>query len=212
MLRFYGFVVRALPGPPPLLADLARRRSTSGQVLSSLTQSFPGRPPRLMQSETAQILAQSDSSESSAAGSAQVRPVRTQDLRPVVEDRRAQIQASEVATTNTQMSDQVLVTLRPTPAKKEVLAAVRGSADANGERLLQGGSLDSQPSVSVVDRFRIVAVNLQGNSGLADLEGKPTGAVEYGKAIPKRTTARRQVILSRQEQGQAWGLVIPQDL
>jgi hypothetical protein len=112
------------------------------------------------------------------------------------------------------MSDQVLVTSRPTPAKKEVLAAVRWSVDANGERLLQGGSLDSQPSVSVVDRFRIVAVNLQGNSGLADLEVKQMGAFEYGKAIPKRTTARRHVILSRQEQAQAqrWVLVMPQDL
>src|SRR5260370_25512080 len=155
MLRFYGFVVRALPGPPPLLADLARRRSNSRNVLSSLTQSFPGRPPRLMQSETAQILARSDSSESSAAGSAQVRPARTQEQRPVVEDRPAQIQASEVATNNTQMSDQVLVTSRPTHARNEALAAVRWSVDANGERLLQGGSLDSQPSVSVVDRFRI---------------------------------------------------------
>src|SRR5260370_30007121 len=213
---FYRFVVSDLPGPPPLLADLARRRSTSRQVLSSLTQSFPGRPPRLMQSETAQILAQSDSLESSAAGSAQVRPARIQEQRPVVEDWPAQIQASEVATNNTQMSHQVLVTSRPTPAKKEVLAAVRGSADANGERLLQDGSLASQPSGSVVDPFRIVAVNLQGNSGLADLGVKQMGAFEYGKAIPKRTTARRHVILSRQEQAQAqaqrWVLVMPQDL
>src|SRR5260370_5929276 len=119
--RFYRFVVSDLPGPPPLLADLARRRSTSRQVLYSLTQPFPARPPRLIQSETAQIFLHSDPSESSAAGSVQVRPARIQERRPVVEDRPAQIQPSEVATNNPQMSHQELVTSPPPPPQKQYL-------------------------------------------------------------------------------------------
>jgi len=210
--RFYRFVVSDLPGPPLLPANLALRRSTSRQVLSGLAQSFPAQPPMLMRLETARVLVQSDSSERSALESAQARPSQTQEQRPVIGGRLAQIQASEVATNNGQMSDQVLVTSRPTPAKKEVLAAVRRSVDATGERLLQGGSMDSQPSVGVVDHFKIVAIDLQGNSGLADLEVKQMGAFEYGKAIPKRTTVRRHVTLSRQEQAQGWVLIMPQDL
>ena len=115
-----------------------------------------------------------------------------------------------MATNNTQMSDQVVVTSRPTPEKKDVLAAVRRSVDATGEELLQAGSLDSQPSVGVVDHLKIVAIDFQGNSGFADLEVKQMGAFEYGRAIPKRTTVTRQLILSRREQG--WVLVMPQDL
>jgi hypothetical protein len=208
--RFYRFVVSDLTGPPALPANFSLRRSTSVQVLSRLTQSLPVQTPMLMHLETAQILPQSDSSESSALESAQVRLAQTQEQRPVVEDLPAQIRARELATNDTQISDQLLVTSRPSPAKKEVLAAVRRSVDADGERLLQGGSLDSQPSVGVVDHFKIVAINLEGNSGLADLEVKQMGALQYGKAIPRRTTARRHVILSRQEQG--WVLVMPADL
>jgi len=208
--RFYRFVVNDVPDPPPMLANFNLRRSTSGQVLSRLTQAHRAQPPMLMQVD--QILVQSDSSESSALESARVRTIQTREQRPVIKDRPAQIQAREVATNNTLMSDEVLVTTRPAPAKKEVLAAIRRSVDANGERLLQGGSLDSQPSVGVVDDFKIVAIDLQGNSGFADLEVKQVGAFEYGKAIPKRTTVTRQVILSRQEQAQGWVLVMPQDM
>jgi hypothetical protein len=159
-----------------------------------------------------QILVQSDSSEGSALESARVRAIQTREQRRVIKDRPAQIQAREVSTNNALMSDEVLVTTRPAPAKKEVLAAVRRSVDANGERLLQDGSLDSQPSVGVIDDFKIVTIELQGNSGFADLEVKQVGAFEYGKAIPKRTTVTRQVILSRQEQAHGWVVVMPQDL
>jgi hypothetical protein len=209
--RFYRFLVDDWQSPPPLLADLALRRSTPGQILSSLTQSLP-HPPALVQSDAAQILAQSDSSESSAPESAQARRAQTQDeraLRPIVEDRPLETQASGVATIDAPMGDRVLVTSRPSPAKKEVLVAVRRSVNANGQRLLSG-SLDSQPSVGVVDRLKIVAINVHGNAGLADLEVKQMGTFEYGKAIPARTTVVHQVILRRQEQG--WVLVMPQDL
>jgi hypothetical protein len=208
--RFYRFVINDVPDPPPMLANFNLRRSTSGQVLSRLTQTLPVQPPMLMQLD--QVLVQSDSSERSALESARVRTIQTRAQRPVIEDRPAQIQAREVATNNTLMSDEVLVTTRPAPAKKEVLAAVHRSVDANGERLLQGGSLDTQPSVGVVDHFKIVAIDLQGNSGFADLEVTQVGAFEYGKAVPKRTTVTRQVILSRQEQAQGWVLVMPQDM
>src|SRR5262249_10530877 len=134
--RFYRFVVNDVPDPPPMLANFNLRRSSSGQVLSHLAQSVPAQPPMLMELETAQVLVQSGSSESSALESARVRPAQTQKQRPVIEDPQAQIQAREVATNNTQISNQLLVTASPTPAKKEVLAAVRRSVDANGERLL----------------------------------------------------------------------------
>jgi hypothetical protein len=164
----------------------------------------------LMQLEAAQILVRPVSSESSAPESAQLRPAQTQQRRSIGEDRSAPIQASEVTTNNTPKSDLVLITSRRTPAKKEVLAAVRRSFDARSERLVQGGSLDSQPSVGVVDSFRVMAIDLQGDSGFAELEISQRGAFEYGKAIARRTTARHHVILSRQQQG--WVLVMPQDL
>jgi hypothetical protein len=127
-----------------------------------------------------------------------------------VENRPSKIQASEVSTKDGQTSDKLLVTSLATPTKEQVLAVVLRSVDANGKRLLQGGSLDSQPSVAVVDRFRIVAVNLQGNSGLADLEIRQIATFQYGKAVATRTAAVRHVVLSRQEQG--WVMVMPQDL
>jgi hypothetical protein len=212
--RFYRFLVDEEQGPPPLPADLVLRRSYPAQVLSSLTQSFTAQPPVLIQSDAPQILAQSNRSESATMkdDTAPVRPAQTQEvgaMRPIIEDRRVETLASSVATNHNGMSDQTLVTSRPSPAKKEVLAAVRRSVDANGARLLNG-ALDSQPSVSVVDRFKIVAINVQGNNALAELELKQIAAFEYGKAIPARTTARRQVILTRQEQG--WVLIMPQDL
>jgi hypothetical protein len=156
------------------------------------------------------MLAQSESLESPAMATANVRPAQTQEQHLVTEDQPVQFEVSAVETDETEVTDQVPITSRATPAKKEVLAAVRRSVDTNGERLLQGGSLDSQPSVSMVDRFKIVAINIQGDSGIVDLEVKQMGALQYGKAVATRSKARRQVMLSRQEQG--WVLVMPQDL
>jgi hypothetical protein len=212
--RFYRFVVDDLTTPPPLLANLALHGPASLQLLAGLARPFPAQPPVLMQSDIPQILAQSDSSESSIPASAHIedRPGKTQEQRPVIpiKDRQVQIQASETPTNDPRVSDHVLVTSRVTPKKKEVLAALRRSVDSNGERLLHAGFLDSQPSVSVVDHFKIVSINLDDNSGVADVEVKQVGEFQYGKAVPTRTKTRRQAVLSRQEQG--WVLVMPQDL
>jgi len=213
--RFYRFVVDDLPSSPPLLANIALHGPASLQLLAGLARPFPAQPPVLMQSDIPQILAQSDSPENSTPESAHMedRPAKTQEQRPVIriEDRPVQIHASKTRATDAHISDQVLVTSRPAPTKKEVLAALRRSVETNGERLLQAGSLDSQPSVSVVDHFKIVSINIEGNSGLAELEVKQVGAFEYGKATTRRTKTRLQVILSRQE-AQSWVLVMPQDL
>ena len=198
--RFYRFIVNDLPSAPTLV-DLALLSSAPGQGLFNLTKSFAAQPP---------ILKQSNSADRAARESARVRPAQNQRQLAAMERRPVQIPPSKVATNDRQTSDEMLVTSRATPSKEEVLAAVLRSIDANGKRLLQGGSLNSQPSVGVVDRFRIVAINLQGNSGLADLEVRQMATFHYGKAIPTRMTARRNVILSRQEKG--WVLVMPQDL
>jgi hypothetical protein len=135
-----------------------------------------------------------------------VQAAQIQEQPGITEDGPAAIPASEAATNDAQ----VIVTSRATPAKKEVLAAIRRSVDAKGKRLLHGGSLDSQPSVTVVDGVKIVALNLQGDSGIADVEVKQMGAFQYGKAIPTRTKVIEHVVLSRQEQG--WVVVMPEDL
>jgi len=200
--RFYRFVVNDLPGAAPVLVSVALSRSTSAQVLSNLTKSFPARPPMLIESDRPQAFVRSDILESSLEP-AEVLPARTEES-PAIGDRTA------VAPTNTRMTDQVLVTSHPAPVKKELRAALRRSVDASGQRLLQGGSLESESSVSVVDHFKIVAINLEGDSGFADLKVKQMGWFHYGYAIPRRTTATYRVLLSRQEQG--WVLDIPQDL
>jgi hypothetical protein len=206
--RFYRFVVNDLREPAPLLANLDLPRLPSGKVLAALMRPFPAQPPILMQSDTPQIAMQSDASEKSAPESAQVRPAQRQEQQEIVEDQPLPIQAGDAG--KNQMTDQVVITSSPTPAKKEVLAAIRRFVDASGQGLLQDGSLDSQPAVGMVDRMKVLAINLQGNSGLADVEIKQLGGFQYGKAIATRTTARRQVMLNRQEQG--WVLVLPQDL
>jgi hypothetical protein len=109
-----------------------------------------------------------------------------------------------------EIHEEVLVSSRPIPSRREVLDAINRSADNNGERLLQNQLLDSQPSVGVVDSFGIVALDFQDNVGLADLEIKELAAFRYGTARPYRLTALRRVILSRQQQG--WILLDPQNL
>jgi hypothetical protein len=215
--RFYRFVVNDPPSSPTLPLKLALVSSRSDKLLSSLTKFVAPPPPALTEPHTPETLVRLDGSEveldSSVDGSrayAEVQPAQGQQQPGVIEDLRGEIPWSEVATTVGQTSGEIAVTSRERPSKKEVLAAVLESADRNGKQLLQTGSLDSQPSVSVVDRLRIVAINLQGRSGLADLEVKQNATFQYGKAIPIRTTARRHVILNRQEQG--WVLVRPQDL
>jgi hypothetical protein len=208
--RFYRFVVNDRPEPAPVLANLDLPKLSSGKVLSALMQPFPAQPPILMQSDTPQLAAQADASKRPAPESAQVRLAQPQEQQQVVEDRPLQVQAGEAGKNNTEIADQVVITSRQTPAKKEVLAAIRRLVNANGEGLLQAGSLNSQPAVGLVDRMKVLAIDLQGDSAFADVEIRQVGEFEYGKAIATRTKTVRQVILSRHEQG--WVLAMPQDL
>jgi len=106
--------------------------------------------------------------------------------------------------------DEVFVTSAATPSRREVLAAITWYVNDNGERLLRDRLLDSQASVSVADHFTLVSLDLQGNSGLAEVEVKEIAGFQYGKPAPKQSIVRQRVILSRQEQG--WMLLLPQDL
>jgi hypothetical protein len=91
-----------------------------------------------------------------------------------------------------------------------VLAAISWFVNDYGERLLRDRLLDSQPSVGVAGQFSLVSLNVQGNSGLADVEVQEIAAFQYGKPTSTRLIAKQRVILSRQQQG--WMLLLPQDL
>src|SRR5215469_11898986 len=145
------------------------------------------------------------SAQNQAPASAQMKPEASGQLKA-----EASGQMKLEATKNPEIHDEVLVSSRPIPSRREVLDAINRSADNNGERLLQNGKLDSQPSVGVVDSFTIVSLDLQGNVGLADLEIKEMAAFRYGTVRPYRLTILKRVILSRQEKG--WILLDPQNL
>jgi len=83
-------------------------------------------------------------------------------------------------------------------------------ADANGERLAPGTSLDSQPTVVVVDQFKVIRLNLSDRSGWAELEIKQTAEIQYGFADLRPSASTWRARLRRQEQG--WVLLAPQDL
>src|SRR5215472_13993345 len=152
-----------------------------------------------------------------AAGSVQIQAPASAQMKPEASGQmkaeasgQMKVDATHNATKNAEIHDEVLVTSRPIPSRSEVLDAINRSADYNGERLLQNGRLDSQPSVGVVDSFTIVSLDFQGNVGLVDLEIKEIAAFRYGTARPYRLTALKRVILSRQEKG--WILLDPQNL
>src|SRR5215472_4621691 len=152
-----------------------------------------------------------------AAGSVQIQAPASAQMKPEASGQmkaeasgQMKVDATHNATKNAEIHDEVLVTSRPIPSRSEVLDAINRSADYNGERLLQNGKLDSQPSVGVVDSFTIVSLDFQGNVGLVDLEIKQIAAFRYGTARPYRLTALKRVILSRQPQG--WILLDPQNL
>ena len=148
-----------------------------------------------------------------AAGSVQIQAPASAQMKPEASGQlkaEASGQMKVDARKNAEIHEEVLVTSRPIPSRSEVLDAINRSADNNGERLLQNQLLDSQPSVGVVDSFRIVSLDFQGNVGLVDLEIKEIAAFRYGTARPYRLTALKRVILSRQPQG--WILLDPQNL
>jgi len=123
---------------------------------------------------------------------------------------KVEAEAGKTATPDTAIHNEILVTSQATPSRREVLAAITWYVNDNGERLLRDRLLDSQASVSVADHFTLVSLDLQGNSGLAEVEVKEIAGFQYGKPAPKQSIARQRVILSRQEQG--WMLLLPQDL
>jgi cell wall-associated NlpC family hydrolase len=231
--RFYRLVVNNSPAAPgPVFSSLAQARLASDQVPLRLTQPFPasaqpsgltveayGRQPAHIAAQApAPIKANSPvhiKSEAPAQIEAQARAqitaqaptqIKAQAPSPII----AKAEAAPVATTNAAIHNEVLVTSRAIPSRREVLAAIIRSADDNGERLLQNSLLDSQPSVGVVDQFRIVSLDFEDNLGLADLEVNQIAAFRYGTVGPYRSTTRQRVILSRQAQG--WILLDPQNL
>jgi hypothetical protein len=119
-------------------------------------------------------------------------------------------EAGKTVTPDTAIHNEVFVTSQAIPSRREVLAAIIRSVDDNGDHLLRGRLLDWQPSVGVADDFRLVSLDVQGNSGLAEVEVKQIAAFRYGKPTSSRLVSTRRVILSRQQQG--WILVTPQEL
>ena len=217
--RFYRFVVNNWPtAPRPVLTSFAQARLVSDQVLLSLMQPFPAPSQQraLMVPNQLQVSAQQPA-HIEAHAPAQIKTkappqIKANTPAPIKSEASAQAKpvAGQIVTREAEVHDDVLVTSRATPSRRELLAAIIRSADDNGERLLRDHLLDSQPSVGVVDRFRIVSLSFQDNAGLADLEVNQIAAFRYGTAKPYRLTARQRVILSRQEQG--WILLDPQDL
>jgi len=105
--------------------------------------------------------------------------------------------------------DAVFVSRRAKPSKSEILGAIVRSADANGERLLRPGRLDSQPMILVADPFTVGELNIHDRSGWVGLEANQATSIRYGKTDLKRTDARLRVSLRRDEQG--WILLWPRD-
>lgn len=105
--------------------------------------------------------------------------------------------------------DVVPVSVRTKPSKDEVLAAAIRLADITGERLLQGMSLDSRPTVAVVDQFTVVEVSTNERSGWAELEVREAASIQYGFADLKQATGKWRVALRHEDQG--WVLLARQD-
>jgi hypothetical protein len=123
---------------------------------------------------------------------------------------KGEAEAGKTGTPDTALHNEILVTSQATPSRREVLAAIIRAADDNGDHLLRGRLLDWQPLVGVVDGFRLVSLDVQGNSGLAEVEVTQIAAFRNGKPSSSRLVSTRRVILSRQQQG--WILVTPQEL
>jgi hypothetical protein len=123
---------------------------------------------------------------------------------------KVEAEAGKTAAPDTALHNEILVTSQATPSRRDVLAAIIRAADDNGDHLLRGRLLDWQPLVGVVDGFRLVSLDVQGNSGLAEVEVTQIAAFRNGKPSSSRLVSTRRVILSRQQQG--WILVTPQEL
>jgi hypothetical protein len=95
------------------------------------------------------------------------------------------------------------------PSRDDVLAAITRLTDVSGERVLRQASLDSRPSVAVVDQFKVAKLHVGDRSGWAELEVKQAASIQYGFADLRATTSTWRATLRREEQG--WVLLAPQD-
>jgi cell wall-associated NlpC family hydrolase len=103
----------------------------------------------------------------------------------------------------------VIFVSRARPTKDEVLAAIVRRADAAGERLARGTSLDSKPSVAVADQFKVIELEVSDRSGWVEVEVKQAASIQYGFADPRPSTSKWRATLRRERQG--WVLLAPQD-
>ena len=208
--RFYRFVVKDLQMAPrtttrTLRASAKQVHPASDQPPAQQTQRVPvsvsSQKPGMMTTTTTVAASHVGASQQPAQIVAKVEPSAPA---------RAEAEAGKTVTPDTAIHNEVFVTSQAIPSRREVLAAIIRAADDNGQHLLQSRLLEWQPSVGVADDFRLVSLDVQGNSGLAEVEVKQIAVLRYGKPISIRSLATRRVILSRQQQG--WILVTAHEL
>jgi hypothetical protein len=95
------------------------------------------------------------------------------------------------------------------PSRDDVLAAMIRLTDVSGERELRHASIDSRPSVAVVDQFKVTKLYVGERTGWAELEVKQAASIQFGFADPRATTSIWRANLRREKQG--WVLLAPQD-
>jgi hypothetical protein len=117
--------------------------------------------------------------------------------------------SGKLAASDTQIFDSVFVSRSRKPSKEEVRAAMIRTADTNSEHLLRAATLDSHPSVMVVDEFTVVKINIHDRSGWAEMEVKGLGSTQYGRTELKPIAERWRLNLHQEQQG--WILLSPQD-
>jgi hypothetical protein len=184
-LRFYRYLVdTALPR-----AGVLTQRRTKQDILASNPQpGFAGR----VTSKHGPDSAESNAHEFPAANTARTSASR------------ASSDASDVVGA----FDSVFVSSEQ-PSRDEVLAAIVRLADVSGERLVRGTSLDSQPTITVADQFKVSELNMSDRSGWADVEVKQAASIQYGFADTRPSTSEWRATLRRKKQG--WVLLAPQD-
>jgi hypothetical protein len=117
--------------------------------------------------------------------------------------------ASDSASSDSEIRDAVFVSQRKKPSKDEVLTAIVHWVDVNGNRFLRSDRLEAQPLIIVAEEFTVAGLSIKGNSGWVDLNVKQAATLRYGKAELSGVAGILRVGLSRQEQG--WILMLPRD-
>jgi hypothetical protein len=194
----------------PVQVDSPKGVSRQSVQIADSTKRVSQQPAKIADSTkvTSQLPAQIvDSPKGVSRQPAQIAP---QPASSGQEKVKVEAEAGKTATPDTALHNEILVTSQATPSRRDVLAAIIRAADDNGDHLLRGRLLDWQPLVGVVDGFRLVSLDVQGNSGLAEVEVTQIAAFRNGKPSSSRLVSTRRVILSRQQQG--WILVTPQEL